>query len=637
MKQIVMGTAGHIDHGKTALIKALTGIDCDRLKEEKERGITIDLGFAYLPLDDEAILGIVDVPGHERFVRNMLAGAAGIDFVLLVIAADEGVMPQTREHLAICQLLRIKDGLIAITKKDLVEPDWLDLVIEETRDFIKGSFLAGCPIVPVSSRTGEGVEELKRMIAQVAARVPARQIQGTFRLPIDRVFTIKGFGTVVTGTTHTGRIGLDSMVTIYPRGLTARVRGIQVHGKQVKEAIAGQRTALNLQGVGKDEIERGDVVSVAGGLSPSHLVNASLYLLPEAPRPLKNRTRIRFHHGTSEIIGRVLLLDREELSPGEETYVQFYLERPLVALPKDYYVIRSYSPILTIGGGQLLEITTRKVRSKNRQEIKEHLGLLDRGEDAQIVEYHILQAGGEGLRPADLLPRTHLSLEQLRELFGELAKKKILTRVSAEEERFIHQTAYQSLKDQLMRQLDDFHTKFPLKLGVQKEELKSRSLIGEDRLFIKLLNELRDEGRIIIEGDRIRSASHTVRLGDRQEELKREIEQEFYQARFQPPDPEKVYERLSIKDAENRQLINILLEEGKLIRIKGNIYYHEQVLKEIEQGLLEFLKKKGSISPGEFKELFGFSRKYAIPLLEYFDGQKLTMRIGDKRVLRREG
>jgi selenocysteine-specific elongation factor len=635
MKQIVMGTAGHIDHGKTALIKALTGIDCDRLKEEKERGITIDLGFAYLPLANDIVLGIVDVPGHERFVRNMLAGAAGIDFVLLVIAADEGIMPQTREHLAICQLLRIKDGLVALTKKDLVEEDWLELMTEEVRDFLQDTFLDQSPIIPVSSRSGEGIEELREAIAHTASQVPARVSEGTFRLPIDRVFTIKGFGTVVTGTTHTGSIGVDQPVTIYPRGLTARVRGIQVHGKQVTTAIAGQRTAINLQGVSKEEISRGDVISIAGGLYPSYLFNAFLQILPDAPRPLKDRTRIRFHHGTNEIIGRVHLVDTDELLPGQGTYVQFHLEKPLVALPKDRYVIRSYSPIQTIGGGELIEVAPKRIR-KGKPGIIEHFILMDKGKDIEIVEHQLLQAGSNGLRLKELIPKTHLPLTRLQEIYQALENNGQAIRLPGEGDWLLHMQVYQELIDHMLEQLKNFHTKFPLKGGISKEELKSRSLITEDKIFLKLLQELERKGKIVVEGEKVRSAQHSVRLEGKLEKLKYNIEREYSAGGFQPPDVEKVCEKLSLRNSDERQLINVLLEEGRLVRVKGDLLYHQDSLKTIEQKLKEFLKKHKTISPGEFKELFQLSRKYAIPLLEYFDSQKLTMRMGDKRILRRE-
>lgn len=635
MKQIVMGTAGHIDHGKTALIKAITGIDCDRLKEEKERGITIDLGFAYLFLDNNIQLGIVDVPGHEKFVKNMLAGAGGIDFVLLVIAADEGIMPQTREHRAICELLKIKDGLVVLTKKDLVEQDWLDLVEEEVRDFLHNTFLSQCPIIPVSSKSGENLDELRKAISLIAGRVPPKINEGTFRLPIDRVFTIKGFGTVVTGTALSGKISLDQSVTIYPRGLTARIRGIQVHGKQVGETIAGQRTAINLQGVSKDEIERGDVISISGGLCPTYILNVSLQLLADAPRPVKDRTRVRFHHGTREIIGRVHLLDREELLPGQEAYVQFHLEEPLAALPKDRYVIRSYSPIQTIGGGEVLEIAPKKVK-KGRREVIDHFTIMDRGEESQVIEHQLLQAGNTGLKLTELIPRTHLPPNRLKDIYRSLEEKGKAIKLSGDAYWLLHKDIYQELIDDMLGQLQNFHTKFPLKLGISKEELKSKSLISEEKIFLKLLQELEREGKIVVEGEKVKSAGHSVQLVGRQEELKDAIEHQYLSAGFQPPDLEKVYEKLSIQKAEEQQLVNVLLEEKRLVRVKGDMFFHTESLREIEQGLKDFLKRNGAITPGEFKELFSISRKYAIPLLEYFDSKKITMRMADKRILRRD-
>ena len=362
MKQVVMGTAGHIDHGKTQLIKTLTGIDTDRLKEEKERGITIDLGFAHLTYEDGTEVGVIDVPGHERFVRNMLAGVGGIDLVMLVIAADEGVMPQTREHLAICQMLQVKEGLVALTKADLVDEDWLELVSEDTREFLKGTFLEGKPIVPVSAKTGQGLDELKRVLQGLVARVPPKQLQGKFRLPVDRVFTIRGFGTVVTGTLFSGTIRVEDRIEIYPKGIEAKIRGVQVHNASVPEAVAGQRTAINLQGIDKVEVERGDVLGHAGEFAPTFMLDAVLQHLSDAPRPLRHRARVRLHVGTSEIMGRVILLDRDELAPGEEAYVQLRLEEPAIVLPRDRFVIRSYSPVQTIGGGMVLDAQPAKHR-----------------------------------------------------------------------------------------------------------------------------------------------------------------------------------------------------------------------------------------------------------------------------------
>src|SRR6266446_5813218 len=344
MKHVVVGTAGHIDHGKTALVRALTGIDTDRLPEEKARGITIDLGFAFLEEADGLTIEVVDVPGHERFVKNMLAGVGGIDLALLVIAADEGVMPQTREHLAICQLLRITSGMVALTKTDLADPDWVELVKDDVGRLLGGSFLEGCPIVPVSAKTGQGLPELRQTLARLAALVPGRPTDKNARLPIDRVFTVKGFGTVVTGTLMAGRLAVEDRVEIFPRALQAKVRGLQVHGRAVETAQAGQRTAVNLQGVERAAVERGDVIAPPAALVPTLLADATLELLADAPRPLKARDRVRFHVGTHEVMARVLLVDRQEVAPGDVTYGRFRLEAPVCALPGDRYVIRSYSP-----------------------------------------------------------------------------------------------------------------------------------------------------------------------------------------------------------------------------------------------------------------------------------------------------
>ena len=412
-RHVVVGTAGHIDHGKTSLVKALTGIDTDRLPEEKARGITIDLGFAFLEEPDGLTIEIVDVPGHERFVRNMLAGVGGIDLAMLVIAADEGVMPQTREHLAICSLLHIKTGLVALTKADLVEADWLELVKDDVAGLVRGTFLEGSPMLGVSAKTGEGLDELRAALRALAAAVPARAADQLPRLPIDRVFTVKGFGTVITGTLMTGRFAVDDRVEVYPRGVQAKIRGLQTHGHPVPEARAGQRTAMNLQGLERAAVARGDVVGPPGALVASVLVDGTLELLPDAPRPLKSRDRIRFHAGTSEIMARVLLLDRAELSPGERAFARFRMEASLVALPGDRFVVRSYSPIVTIGGGTVLDIAPPRFRRKGGA-LADHLRLLETAPPAQVVEEHLRQAGAAGLRAADLRARTPFGPERLQ-------------------------------------------------------------------------------------------------------------------------------------------------------------------------------------------------------------------------------
>src|SRR5262245_33336662 len=427
-RHVVVGTAGHIDHGKTSLVKALTGTDTDRLPEEKARGITIDLGFAFLEEPDGLTIEIVDVPGHERFVRNMLAGAGGIDLALLVIAADEGVMPQTREHLAICSLLRIKAGLVALTKTDMVEADWLELVRDDVARLLEPTFLAGCPILPVSAKTGEGIPELRAALADLARRVPTKGTDHTARLPIDRVFTVRGFGTVVTGTLSAGRLAVEDRVEIYPRSLPSKVRGLQVHGHPVPTAEAGQRTAVNLQGIERAALERGDVLAPAGSLLPSLLVDATVELLEDAPRPLKTRDRVRFHVGTQEVMARVLLVGEPALEPGGRAYARFRLEGLVVALPGDRYVIRSYSPVVTIGGGTLLEVTPPRFKRK-APALQAHLALLETGSPADVVEEHLKQSGAAGARIADLRARTPFGLERLRELLDGLAQSSAVVAV----------------------------------------------------------------------------------------------------------------------------------------------------------------------------------------------------------------
>ena len=387
MKQIVLGTAGHIDHGKTSLIKALTNIDTDRLKEEKERGITIELGFANLDFDDDIQLGIVDVPGHERFVKNMLAGVGGIDLVMLVIAADEGVMPQTREHLAICELLHVREGLVVLTKTDMVEPDWLDLVQADTAEFLQHTFLAGKPIVPVSAKTGEGLPALLDTLQATCKALTPRSTSGPARLPIDRVFTMRGFGAVITGTLFSGSLQLEDRVEVLPRRVTARIRGLQVHNQTVEQAHAGQRTAVNLQGLERAALQRGDVLVTPGRFPATYMLDTSLTLLADAPRPLKHRARVRFHIGTSEIMGRVVLLDRDEVQPGEHVLAQLRLEAPAVAAPQDRYVLRSYSPMVTIGGGTILDALPAK-HKRHRPQVLDQLATLRDGTATEVLPHH---------------------------------------------------------------------------------------------------------------------------------------------------------------------------------------------------------------------------------------------------------
>jgi selenocysteine-specific elongation factor len=630
-RHVVVGTAGHIDHGKTSLVKALTGIDTDRLPEEKARGITIDLGFAFLEEPDGLTIEIVDVPGHERFVRNMLAGVGGIDLALLVIAADEGVMPQTREHLAICSLLHITTGVVALTKTDLVEADWLELVKDDVTGLVRHTFLEGAPILAVSAKTGAGLPELRAALRTLALAVPPRAADQLPRLPIDRVFTVKGFGTVITGTLMTGRVAVDERVEVYPRGVQAKVRGLQTHGQPVPEARAGQRTALNLQGIERAAITRGDVVGPPGALIPSVLVDGTLELLDDAPRPLKSRDRIRFHAGTSEVMARVLLVDRAELAPGERTFARFRLEAPLVALPGDRFVVRSYSPIVTIGGGTLLDIDPPRFKRK-APALLAHLTLLAEGAPEDVVEEHVRQVGGTGVRLALLSGRVPFGPDRLRGLLAGIEGNGRV--VAVERDWFLHRESEERLRSQVQATLEQFHRANPLKPGMSREELRGRAGAAEERIFAHVLTRLVAEGAVWSERDKVRLASHAVQLSSEQQRVVDQVEADFLRAEAAPPSPEEALGRAGVQGDEEHELFQLLVEGKRLVRIKESLFFHARALETIQDKLVALLRERKDIGPGDIKDLLGISRKYAIPLLEYFDGRRVTMRVGERRVLR---
>jgi selenocysteine-specific elongation factor len=630
-KHVVAGTAGHIDHGKTSLVKALTGTDTDRLPEEKARGITIDLGFAFLEEPGGLTIEVVDVPGHERFVKNMLAGVGGIDLALLVIAADEGVMPQTREHLAICQLLHISSGMVALTKTDLAEPDWVELVKDDVARLLEGSFLAGCPIVPVSVKTGQGLPELRQTLARLAALVPERPTDKNARLPIDRVFTVKGFGTVVTGTLMAGRLAVDDRVEIFPRAIQAKVRGLQVHGRAVLTAQAGQRTAVNLQGVERAAVERGDVIAPPAALVPTLLADATLELLADAPRPLKARDRVRFHVGTHEVMARVLLVDRQEVAPGDVTYGRFRLEAPVCALPGDRYVIRSYSPIVTIGGGTVLDVAPPRFKRKSGA-LADHLRVLETASPAKVVEEHLRQAGAAGLRAADLRARTPFGPERLRTLLEELQKAEAVTAV--DREWYVHREASDRLRSQTLALLEDFHSQNPLRGGISREELRSRAGHAQEKVFGQLLAVLESEDVVRSERDQVRLTSHAIRLTPEQQRVVEGLESMFRAAGAAPPGPEEALGRLGVQGTEKHELFQLLVADRRLLRVKESLFFHAGALGEIQEKVVAHLKEKKEIGPADVKDLLGVSRKYAIPLMEYLDSLRVTVRQGERRVLR---
>ena len=631
-KHVVVGTAGHIDHGKTSLVKALTGIDTDRLPEEKARGITIDLGFAFLEEPGGLTIEIVDVPGHERFVKNMLAGVGGIDLAMLVIAADEGVMPQTREHLAICSLLHIKAGLIALTKADMVEPDWLELVREDVAGAVRDTFLAGAPILPVSAKTGQGLDELRAALRTLAQSVPQRGTDQLPRLPIDRVFTVRGFGTVVTGTLTAGALGVDDRVEVFPRKTEAKIRGLQTHGHPVTSARAGQRTAVNLQGLERAAIARGDVVGLPGTLVPSMLVDGTLELLKDAVRPLRSRARVRFHVGTSEIMARAILLDRTELAPGETSFARFRLEGQLVARPGDRFVVRSYSPVVTIGGGTLLDVDPPRFKRRGPALVA-HLTLLQTGDPEAVLEEHVRHVGAAGVRLATLAGRVPFGPAQLKGLLDALQAAGRV--IAVERDWFIHPESFARLSTLVVDTLTAFHHAGPLKPGMSREELRSRAGGADERVFAFLLSALSADGTVKTERDKVRLASHEVRLSPDQQRVVDRLEDDFLRAEAAPPSAEEALGRVGLGGGgEEHELFQVLVQAGKLVRVKESLFFHARALDTIQTKLVALLRERKEIGPADIKDLLGISRKYAIPLLEFFDQRRVTARVGERRILR---
>ena len=626
---MLIGTAGHIDHGKTALVKALTGVDADRLPEEKARGITIDLGFAFLEEPDGLTIEIVDVPGHERFVKNMLAGVGGIDLAMLVVAADEGVMPQTREHLAICSLLHIRTGLVVLTKTDMVDEDWIGLVRDDVASLVRGTFLEGAPVVAVSAKTGAGLDELRATLRRLAEAVPARGTDQLPRLPIDRVFTIKGFGTVVTGTLAAGALGADDRVEVFPRGLVAKVRGLQAHGHAVERAVAGQRTAINLQGLERAAVERGDVIGLAGTLSATTLVDVVLEMLTDAPRALESRDRVRLHAGTTEVMARALLLDGAELEPGQRGFARLRLEAPLVALAGDRFVIRSYSPIVTIGGGTLLDTDPPRLKRPARLA---HLKVLESGTPEAVVEEHVRGAGVAGIRLPALVARVPFGPAGTRQLLDALASAGRVALV--DRDWSLHADAVGRLRRLITDALERFHQAQPLRGGMSREELRVRAANADERVFAHVLAALDAEGVVRVDRDKVRLASHELRLTAVQQTAVDRLEREFREAAAAPPSPEEALSRAGLSGDEQHELFQLLLESRKLVRVKESLFFHTAALDAIQDKLVALLRERKEIGPGDIKDLLGISRKYAIPLLEYFDARRVTTRVGERRVLR---
>lgn len=640
MREIILGTAGHVDHGKTNLIRALTGFDTDRLKEEKQRGITIELGFAYLDLPCGHRIGIVDVPGHEKFIRNMVAGTAGMDLVAFVIAADEGIMPQTVEHFEICRLLGVRDGLVVLTKKDLVDQDWLDMVIEEVGDFFRGSFLEGAPIIAVDSLSGEGIDEVTALLDSRVAAMDFKEEFGPFRLAVDRVFSMKGFGTVITGTSLSGRVSVGEELTFYPGGLTARIRGLQVHGQDAELIEAGHRTAINLQGIEKEQINRGDMAATPGSMVATTLLDASFLYLQSAGRELKNRTQVRMHLGTREIPGRIALLDAETLAPGEEGYIQLILQEPACAWPGDRYVVRSASPVTTIGGGTILDSRPKKRRrtlERDRERNRAHFAVLTAATPEERLRVFIEESGARGLTADQLAARTGTFSKRLKKLLQHPISTGALLVIDSDSQRLLAAPVAETLARQIITFLTTYHRDNPLKSGIAREELRSRMRPTMDqKLLHTLLANLERKGAIEQSGANVRLVSHTVILEVNEQEMEERIGARYHDAGLTPPLLKEVLADFpEIPEKRIRQVIDLLLGREELVRINETLCFHTQAVQQLQDKVVAYIRREGEIDAQRFKDLTGLTRKFSIPLLEYFDRIKLTIRIDDRRVLRK--
>jgi selenocysteine-specific elongation factor len=647
MKSIIVGTAGHIDHGKTALVKALTGIDADRLEEEKRRGITIDLGFAHMDLpaqNGETLrLGFVDVPGHERFVRNMLAGVGGIDLVLLVIAADEAIKPQTREHFDILQLLDVKRGITVLTKSDAVDKDTLDVVRLEVEEFLRGTFLSQpslsqpglgqhmdrtsvqkpSSIVAVSSLTGAGLEDLKRALVAAAAEAPSRDSHAIARLPIDRVFTMKGFGTVVTGTLVAGTIRREDEMEVFPTGRRVRVRGAQVHGQAVEAAVAGQRTALNLAGASTEDLSRGMTLAPALTFEATRRMDARLRLLPSAPRALKDRARVHFHSHTMETLAEVVLQGMKQIAPGEETFARLKLPEAALLLPGDRFILRQFSPVVTIGGGVVLDAAPigRKLGHGD------FLQILAGGDAEAILKARIARRQQEGISMAGLVAETGWAKNEIETRLSSAVR---MGGVVCAGELYLHLPAVEALKSRVLGTAGDFHRKNPLVGGISKEKLRAQ-VEATSEVFETIAAMLIRDRMLEVAGDLVRLPGHGVVMKDEEAESKKKIEDAFAAAGLKVPALEEVIAGLKVDKVRAQKIVTLLLRDKVLIKVSDELVFHRSALEELRRQMKAYKVKSAKIDVAKFKELTAVTRKYAIPLLEYLDRERVTRRVGDAR------
>ncbi|HEY6231452.1 MAG TPA: selenocysteine-specific translation elongation factor [Pyrinomonadaceae bacterium] len=637
MPSIIIGTAGHIDHGKSSLVQALTGKDPDRLPEEKRRGITIDLGFADLDLGDVHV-GFVDVPGHERFVKNMLAGVHGIDAVALVIAADEGVMPQTREHFEICRLLDVRHGLVVLTKTDLVEEELLALVRAEAEELVSGSFLEGAPIVPASVRTNSGLDELRAALRKIAVETPRRSTDFVTRLPIDRAFTMKGFGAVVTGTLVAGQIATGDELELLPIGRRVRVRGVQVHGAAVEQAGSGQRTAVNLAGIDAAELERGMVLAPVGRLQSTQIIDVQLSVLPSSPRRIRTRSRVRVHLGTAEVLARVRVLEAAgEIAPGDTGFAQLRFERPVVALHDERFIIRSYSPAETIAGGIVLNPHPTKHRGRELSKVRDALQSLLSSDRATKISTFVALAGDQGLRPAQITARTAWT-DEVTSLVTKKARQD--SGLTETEGVLVSTDNFERFCQTVVAALKQHHQREPLTRGLPRETLRERHFLhAAPEIFRAVIARLESAGALVVEKDLVRAPEHGLNLSAADQELRSKLGKVYEQAALEAPNVDQAFTTAGVAAAHRthaRKILQLLIDDGTLVRVQGELFFHRQAIEQLKTLLQQYGREhepERLIDVAKFKELAGVSRKYAIPLLEYFDSKRITVRAGDKRII----
>ncbi|MBO8159664.1 selenocysteine-specific translation elongation factor [Thermosyntropha sp.] len=630
MKRVIIGTAGHIDHGKTTLVKALTGINTDRLKEEQKRGISIELGFAPFVLPSGQKAAIVDVPGHERFIKHMLAGAFGIDMVLFVIAADEGIMPQTREHMDIIELLGVKKGIVVLTKKDMVDEEWLLLVEEEVREYVDKTILKGAPIVCVSSVTREGLDELLMEIEKVASEVEEKPAFGHARLPIDRVFSMPGFGTVVTGTLWSGQFNVGDTVELLPSGRQLKIRNMQVHGEKVNTAYAGQRVAVNLQGIEVSDIKRGDWLATPGYLQPSYRVDAKLRLINSTNRVLKNWNRIHFHLGTDEVLGRVVLLNCDELKAGEETYVQIVMEEPVVCHKGDPFVIRYYSPVTTIGGGIIIDANAAK-QKRFREDVLQELAMKEEGSPGEMLLYELENNPLQIFSANELAKKTGGLSE---DVIQELEKLKFAEKVvEISPKIYISNYGLKVIEEKILENLKVYHRKYPLRQGYPKEDMRSRFFSNiNGKVFNQILKIYEDKGSIEVKNNQLMLKGHVPAPSEKEAAIIEKIKAEMRKNLFMPPDISEIKDKFNLSDEQVEEIISYLLEEGFLIKVSSDMIFTAEAVEKGKEILSEYFSREKELTLATARDLFKTTRKYTLPLVEYYDRIRFTRRIGDVRV-----